>query len=102
MATSSSDHKMFVLNLSKHVLTDSEETVLKKILKFAITKPHSIVDLACAAEVAVPNFSETLGMEYRWKIRTMSEKSKSAPPNLSKQEFKALKSFKHNKDIRIL
>jgi hypothetical protein len=41
-------------------------------------------------------------MEYRWKIRTMLEKSKAAPPNLSKQEFIALKSLKHNKDIRIL
>jgi hypothetical protein len=80
-----------VLNLSKHVLSDSEEAVLKKGLNFAITKPHSIMDLACAAEAGVPNLPGKLGMEYRWKIRNMLEKSKSAPPNLSKQEFKALK-----------
>jgi hypothetical protein len=60
------------------------------------------MDLACAAEAAVPNLPGTLGMEYKWKIRTMLEKSKPAPPNLSKQEFIALKSLKHNKDIRIL
>jgi hypothetical protein len=59
------------------------------------------MDLACAAEAAVPNLPGTLGMEYRWTIRTMLEKSKPAHPNLSKQEFIALKSLKHNKDFRI-
>jgi hypothetical protein len=36
--------------------------------------------LSCAAEAAVPNLPGRLGMEYRWKIRTMLEKSKPAPP----------------------
>jgi hypothetical protein len=37
------------------------------------------MDLACAAEAAVPNIPGTLVMEYRWKMRTMLEKSKPSP-----------------------
>jgi hypothetical protein len=60
------------------------------------------MDLACAAESVVLNLPGTLGMEYRWKIRSVLEKSKPTSPNMTKQEFKALKSLKLNKDIRIL
>jgi len=60
------------------------------------------MDMACATESVVPNLPGTLGMDYRWKIRSMLEKYKPASPNMTKQEFKALKSLKHNKDIRIL
>jgi hypothetical protein len=99
---SSSDSKKFVLNLSKHVLSDSEDTVLRKGLNFAVAKPHSNTDMACAAESVVLNLPGTLGMEFRWMIRSMLEKSKPASPNITKQEFRALKSLKLNKDIRIL
>jgi hypothetical protein len=58
--------------------------------------------MACDAESVVPNLPGTLGMEYRWKIGTMLEKSKPASLNMTKQEFKALKSLKLNKDNRIL
>jgi hypothetical protein len=44
----------------------------------------------------------TLGMEFRWKIRSMLEKSKSPMPNMTKMELKAMKSLRLNKDIRIL
>jgi hypothetical protein len=60
------------------------------------------MDMACATELVIPNLLGTLGMEFRWKIRSMLEKSKPASPNMTKQEFRALKSLKLNKDIRIL
>jgi hypothetical protein len=41
-------------------------------------------------------------MEFRWKIRSMLEKSKSSTPNMTTKEFKAVKSLRLNKDIRIL
>jgi hypothetical protein len=44
-STSASDSKIFVLNLSKHALTDSEETVHRKGLNFAVAKPHYNLDM---------------------------------------------------------
>jgi hypothetical protein len=44
-SSSDSDSKNFILNLSKHVLSDSEETVLRKGLNFAVSKPHSNMDM---------------------------------------------------------
>jgi hypothetical protein len=42
----------FVINLSEHSLTESEESVLKKGLNFAITNRVSTLDMACVAESA--------------------------------------------------
>jgi hypothetical protein len=33
-------------------------------------------------------------MEFRWKIRSMLEKSRSSIPNMTKKELKAMKSLK--------
>jgi hypothetical protein len=41
-------------------------------------------------------------MEFRWKVRSMLEKSKSSRPNMTTKELKAVKSLRLNKDIRIL
>jgi hypothetical protein len=49
-STSASDSKKFILNLSKHVLIDSEEAVLMKGLNFSLVKSHSNLDMACAVE----------------------------------------------------
>jgi hypothetical protein len=45
---------------------------------------------------------QTLGMEFRWKIGPMLDKSKSSKPNITTMELKAVKSLKLNKYIRIL
>jgi hypothetical protein len=97
-----SEPTKFVLILSKHALTDSEEAVLAKDLSFSVTYPHSILDMTCAVESVVPKLPQTLGMEFRWKIRSMLEKSKSSRPNRSKKQFKAVRSLRLNKDIKIL
>jgi hypothetical protein len=41
-------------------------------------------------------------MEFRWKIRSMLEESKSSRPNMTMKELKTIKSLRFNKDIRIL
>jgi hypothetical protein len=100
-ATSDSDSKKFVLNLSKCVLTDSEDR-LGKGLNFAVENPHSNLDMACADESFVPKLSHVLGMEFRWKIWSMLVNSKPSLPNVTKNELRPMKSLKLNKDIRIL
>jgi hypothetical protein len=94
--------KKFVLNLSEYVLTDSEESVLLKGLNFALANPVSNLDMACAVESVVSKLQQTLGMEFRWKIRSMLQKSKSSTSNMSKKEMKAVKSLMLNQDIRII
>jgi hypothetical protein len=49
-ATALIESKKFVLSLSKHVLTDSEEAVLQKGLNFSVRYPQSNQDMACAVE----------------------------------------------------
>jgi hypothetical protein len=58
--------------------------------------------MACAVESVVSKLPQTLGIEFRWKVRTMLQKSKTSTHNISKKELKAVKSLKLNKDTRIL
>jgi hypothetical protein len=71
-----SDSEKLNLNLSKHVLTDFDEAVLMKGFKFSVMNPHSYLDLVFAVESVVLKLPRTLGMEFRWKIRAMLEKSR--------------------------
>jgi hypothetical protein len=58
--------------------------------------------MACSVESVVSKLPQPLGMEFRWKIRSMLEKSKSSKPNMTTKELKAIRSLRLNKDIRIL
>jgi hypothetical protein len=91
--------KKFVLNLSEYDLTDHEESVLRKGLNFTIVIPYFNIDIACAVQSVIPKLAPISGMELRWKVRCMLQKSKSPT---SKKELKAVKSLRLNKDIRIL
>jgi hypothetical protein len=53
LSTPASDSKKFIRNLSRHVLTDSEEAVLMKGLNFSVTNPHSNLDMAYAVKSVV-------------------------------------------------
>jgi hypothetical protein len=59
-----------------------------KGLNFSITYPHSNLDMACAVESVVSKLPHSLGMEFRWEIWSMLEKSKSSRPNLTTKELK--------------
>ncbi|PNF20184.1 hypothetical protein B7P43_G16972 [Cryptotermes secundus] len=73
-----------------------------KGLNFSVTRPHSNLDMACAVESVVSKLPQTKGMEFRWKVRSMLEKSESSRPNMTTKELKAVKSLRLNKEIRIL
>ncbi|XP_023702099.1 uncharacterized protein LOC111861618 [Cryptotermes secundus] len=97
-----SGSKKFVLNLSEYALTDHEESDLRKGLNFSIVNPHFNLDMACAVESVITKLPQILGMEFRWKVRSMLQKSKSPTSNIRKKELKAVKSLRLNKGIRIL
>jgi hypothetical protein len=58
--------------------------------------------MACAVGSVVSKLPQTLGMEFRWKIRSMLEKSMSSRLNMTTKELKAVNSLRLNKDTRIL
>jgi hypothetical protein len=58
--------------------------------------------MACAVESVVSKLLQTLGMEFRLEVRTISEKSKSSILNRNRKELKVVKSFRVNRGIRIL
>jgi hypothetical protein len=58
--------------------------------------------MACAVKSVVSKLPQTLGMEFRWNIRSALEKSKSSRPNKTTKELKVVKPLRLNKDIRIL
>jgi hypothetical protein len=71
-------------------------------LNFTIENPYFNLDIACAVESVIPKLRPFSGMEFRWKVRSMLQKSKSPTSNISKKKLKAVKSLRLNKDIRIL
>jgi hypothetical protein len=93
-----SDSKKFILNLSKHIFTDSEEAVLVKGLNFLVIYPLSSLDMASVMESVVSQLPQTLRMEFR----SMLQNSQSSRTNKIKMELKVVGSLKLNRDIRIL
>jgi hypothetical protein len=79
-----SGSKKFALNLSEYVLTDHEESVLRKGLNFAVLNPHFSLDMARDVESVIPKLPPILEMEFRWKVRSMLQKCKSPTSNISK------------------
>jgi hypothetical protein len=66
------DSKKFVLNFSKHTVTDSEEAVFVKCLNFLITFPHSNLDKTYASEYVL-KLPQTQGMELGGDIVHVTE-----------------------------
>jgi hypothetical protein len=42
---------------------------------FLTINPQSNLDMACAVESVVPKLPQALGMGFKWKFRSMLEKS---------------------------
>jgi hypothetical protein len=61
--------KKFVLSLTELVLTDSEDSVLKRGLNYSVTNGVSNLDMVCAAESAKSKHPPVLNMEFFWRIR---------------------------------
>jgi hypothetical protein len=73
---------------------DSDEAVLMKGSNFLVTNPHRNLNKSCAVESIVSMFPQTLGMQFRGKIRSILEKSKSSRPNMTTKELKTMKSLR--------
>jgi hypothetical protein len=58
--------------------------------------------MSCAVESVISKLPQTQGMEFRWKIRSMLEKSMSSRPKMTTEELRAVKSLRLNKGIRFL
>jgi hypothetical protein len=91
----------FVINLSEHVLTESEESVLNRGLNFAVTNKVSDLGIVLAAESARSKLPFALSMKC-CRFRCMLEIEEPFTCNITRKESMALKSLKHNKEIRIL
>jgi hypothetical protein len=59
-----------------------------KCLNFAVINPQSNVDMACAMKCVALKLAQTLGIEFRWMIRSMLEKSKPSMTNMTKMGLK--------------
>jgi hypothetical protein len=46
-------------------------------------------------------YNQAVGMEFRWKMRSMLEMAKSLKLNMSKKEVKGLRPLKLNKDTSL-
>ncbi|KAJ4437230.1 hypothetical protein ANN_17365 [Periplaneta americana] len=91
-----------VVNLSSYNLSEAESSILNKELNFALSNPVTNLDLSCAAKAAASKLSDPQASEYRWRIRSMLEKSKPPKHNISPAEHKALHDLKTNPNIKIL
>jgi hypothetical protein len=64
LCTTTSYSKKFILNLSRHVLTDSEEADFMRGLNFVVTNPHSKLAMARVVQSTVLKLPQTMGMEF--------------------------------------
>jgi hypothetical protein len=58
--------------------------------------------MACTVESIVSKLLQMPCVEFRWKIKSMLERSKFSRPNMTMKELKAIKSLRLNKDMKIL
>jgi hypothetical protein len=70
-----------------------------KRLNISVNYPHSTLDITCAVESVVSKLPQALGMELRWKIMSMLEKSKSCRLNMTTKKLKALRCLRLKKYI---
>ena len=82
-----------IVNIGKRQRTTSEESVLKKSLKFATTmKRIPYLDLIAPIEEAALNIPKSQANEIKWRMRKAVKKSKYPKPNISNEERLVLKS----------
>jgi hypothetical protein len=74
------------------MLSDTELAVLSKGMNYFISFPHFDLDIMCAVESAAANLPQSFGTDLRWRIRTMIEKYRNLPINLTTEELRGLKS----------
>ncbi len=97
------DKSKWVINLSKRTLSDDEQSVLQKGLKFAIApKEIPVSEIIAEVEASVYNLDESAKSGIRNKVSHILASSKPPKDNLSKSERAALRDLRKDKDIVIL
>ena len=91
-------------NCSQRILSDSELSVLKKGLNFAVTpKKLPVVDLITATESACRNLNNSDTNELRAKVvNTIGKHGNINDQNITKKERKAIEDLRKDENIMIL
>ena len=93
------DTKHWVVNLSQQPLTQAQETVLAHGPNFAVTlRTPPFREYITAAEVACQSLKPSEADEFRAEIARIFKQTKPAKPNISKEEWKAIKELRSDKE----
>jgi hypothetical protein len=85
LSAPASDSKTFILNLSKHILTDPEEAALVKDLNFSDTYPHSRLDMIMFCEIG---FFRSFHLVWPYKYSTYTATKRELKPVTSPSKKK--------------
>ena len=95
--------KKWVVNISKHKLTQGETSVLAKGLSFAVTPQKlPVEDFVVATEQAILSLKEPKANLLRNDVLGILKNARPPQPNINAEERKAMKDLASNKDITIL
>ena len=101
--TRARDPNRHVVNLSDTELNLSSRTVLEKGLNFAIApKKISIEDIICSIKESIKHLPENEAEEVRQNCARTLRRAKLPKPNITNEEYKALKELRKNDQIVIL
>jgi predicted GIY-YIG superfamily endonuclease len=101
-STYSSKPSMPVHNLSKFALTQTQSDVLGKGLNFALcNREVPILDIIASVETGIKDLSEEEKNEVRCMVNLELGKKRNIQPNITQQEYNALKDLRQNKELTI-
>ena len=101
--TRSRDLDWLMVNLSNTELNLSSRKLLEKGLNFVIAPKNILVeDIICSLEESIKHLPENEAGEVRQKCARTLRRDKPPKPNISNEEYGALKELKKNDQIVIL
>ena len=92
-----------VVNLSQTELNSSSRTLLEKGLNFAIAPKKILVeDIICSIEESIKHLPENDAEEVCQNCALTLRRAKPPKPNITNEEYRALKELRKNDQIVIL
>ena len=92
------DTKHWVVNLSQQPLSQAQETVLAHSPNFAVTPKTPFKEYITAVEVACQSLKPSEADEFRAEIARVLKQARPTKSNISKEEWKAIKELRSDKD----
>jgi len=86
----------FVVNCSTYTLTDSKLVVLNKGMSYAVSYPHSNLDMMCTLESLVLKLFPAKRMAFRWNITYVLDKCRNTSISLMELELWVPSSWRDN------